>query len=362
MKKKISRWQRWQKYFPPVRFVVLLFFLTLDVILGYRFAKDAEVYFPEPIRNAAQQVGINLPKPTIEYVVPPQPDINIQELLDYVNQRRTEEDQKPLTLSSKLNAASSLLLQTFDQDKFEIQKKDYSKTLEQHLKTVEYNYLEAVNTAVIGPFSNEEVIEVWEDSQMIDQLMTDQFTEIGFGLTTPEIEGYQVGALVIILAKPAPNRSLPGTPPSQASSPTINVPEISNGEVLQALNQYRADHNVPGLLEDNRLCEYADKRAQDLASFGGLDGHQGFINDFAAESPPVGIKDYPGGSVGENLASQFCINATTGDSFVAETGTSLIEWCFDSSLSGHREAQLNPHYNAACVRHRGHLYVVIFGE
>jgi hypothetical protein len=53
---------------------------------------------------------------------------------------------------------------------------------------------------------------------------------------------------------------------------------------------------------------------------------------------------------------------TTGQSFIAETGTALIEWCFDSSTKGHREAQLSATYKNVCVRHADGMYVVTFGD
>ncbi|MBP9820298.1 hypothetical protein KBC79_06225, partial [Candidatus Woesebacteria bacterium] len=70
----------------------------------------------------------------------------------------------------------------------------------------------------------------------------------------------------------------------------------------------------------------------------------------------------PGGGIGENLAHQYCKNMTTGDSLIAQTGTAIIEWCFDSSTKGRREAQLSTTFHNVCVRHGDHMYVVIFGE
>lgn len=152
----------------------------------------------------------------------------------------------------------------------------------------------------------------------------------------------------------------------QPTSPTSTFQttrDVSDEEVFTALNQYRADHQVHALVVDHNLCQYAEKRVQDLVKVGSLDNHEGFKQDFADQTNlPEPIKNYSGGYIGENLASQYCINGTTGESFVAQTGAALIEWCFDSSQKGHREAQLNTRYNAVCVRHSQNMYVVIFGE
>ncbi len=150
----------------------------------------------------------------------------------------------------------------------------------------------------------------------------------------------------------------------KAVRPTkIIFPNISDTEVVEALNRYRDDHKVHHLIVDKNLCEYAEKRVKDLLAYGGLDHHAGFKKDFADQDHlPAPIQRYSGRTIGENLAYQYCKNMTTGDSFIAQTGTALIEWCFDSSTAGHREAQLNPRFNAVCVRHARGYYVVIFGE
>ena len=143
--------------------------------------------------------------------------------------------------------------------------------------------------------------------------------------------------------------------------PKIVYRDIPDQEVIDAINLYRASHNVHQLIIDQNLCNYAQTRVQDLILFGGLDHHQGFKNDFADNNVPEELKPYSGGGIGENLAHQYCYRGA-GEDVVANTGVALIEWCFDSSTAGHKEAQLNPSYNAVCVRHGEHMYVVIFGE
>jgi len=146
-----------------------------------------------------------------------------------------------------------------------------------------------------------------------------------------------------------------------ATSPVF--PFLSNSDILVELNTYRAGHKIPALVENQLLCQYAEKRVEDLIAYGGLDNHAGFTKDTENyEALPESLKSYPGGAIGENLAYQYCKNMTTGDSFIASTPQQLIEWCFDSSTRGHREAQLNPSYTAACVRNQQGYVVVIFGE
>lgn len=161
-----------------------------------------------------------------------------------------------------------------------------------------------------------------------------------------------------------PTQTLPQEPKTLVVTMSpFTFPNISDTDVLLELNAYRAAHTIPQLVENSNLCRYAEKRVRDLVAFGGLDNHAGFIADTAsAESLPDALRAYSGGSIGENLAYQNCKNMTTGDGFLASTPQQLIEWCFDSSTKGHREAQLNPKFTAACVRHDQGYFVVIFGE
>lgn len=140
--------------------------------------------------------------------------------------------------------------------------------------------------------------------------------------------------------------------------PTLR--DIPDTEVVAAINAYRASHSSPQLVVNDHLCAYAQKRAGDLVTNGGLDAHAGFRADFADGKYPPQLEGYTGGRVGENLAHQYCYRGSKN--VVANTGTALIEWCFDSSTDGHREAQLDPKYTAVCVRHAQNMYVVIFGE
>ena len=141
-----------------------------------------------------------------------------------------------------------------------------------------------------------------------------------------------------------------------------SFPYISNSDVVTALNQYRSDHQVHQLVEHQSLCQYAQKRVADMIAFGGLDHHQGFTNDFVNGERPSQLENYPGRTIGENLAYQNCKNMTTDESFIAQAAPALIEWCFDSSTAGHREAQLNPKFNNVCVRNQNGYFVVIFGD
>lgn len=356
-----------------IRLGIIGFFSSITLILGYQFIWENYIILPPWLRAVAAQVNVRLPQEQYAVFTPPTPKINLNQITNQVNEQRQAAGLEALNRNEDLNNVAELLLKSFAQDEYQIDQQNYTPVLQDHFETVGYAYLDAANLAIVGPMDTYEVMSAWQDEQA-ETLLNEAYTEIGLGLATPTIDEVPVGAVVAILAQPAPERSLPvdrtqvttaqteqlqADLAASAADPLRSIPD---SEVLAALNQYRATHQVPQLVENQQLCTYAAQRAQDLQEFGGLDAHQGFRDDFQDGNIPEGIKQYPGGGIAENLASQYCINGTTGESFQAESGTALVEWCFDSSTAGHREAQLNPKFTAACVRHADHLYVVIFGE
>ena len=220
------------------------------------------------------------------------------------------------------------------------------------------------HVSVVGPSTTQAAFAAFVSNDEQSTFLLDPIAEV-FAVATRSAE-YQAAPAditVVLLARIVPKTQAVANASATVSTSNLSFPEISNTAMLLALNEYRKDHGIPQLVENQFLCQYAQKRVGDLVAYGGLDGHEGFRNDFAdLDNLPEPIKQYPGGKIGENLAYQHCRNMTTGDGFVAETATSLIEWCFDSSTKGHREAQLNPNFTASCTRHQNGLFVVIFGE
>lgn len=233
------------------------------------------------------------------------------------------------------------------------------------LSEVNYNYAWVHNNALVGPLSPEAVVTGWmSDETQAKAILTEEFSEIGLAVEIVETPFMgKAGAIVQLLAQPqVANRAASSAPAEIRREQPKRLAEFTDQEVFEALNQYRLTHKLHELQLNSNLCTYAEKRVQDLLAHGSLDGHAGFQADFEADEPPVGIRDYNGTTIGENLASQYCLNGTTGETIFAEHPTQLIEWCFDSSQKGHREAQLSQEYRDVCVRHGDNMYVVIFGD
>ncbi|PIR60296.1 MAG: hypothetical protein COU67_02680 [Candidatus Pacebacteria bacterium CG10_big_fil_rev_8_21_14_0_10_44_54] len=260
-----------------------------------------------------------------------------------------------ITITQRLTDAIAKNIDTYDDMPFETLIESYAHDSKTALAAISH-------VSVVGPTSSDEAFAAFVADVDQSEILLDSDAEIiAVATGAAEYQQIPVGITVIMFAQKAPKNQT-----TQATVPVARkqaFPEISDTSMIVALNEYRRAHGIPQLIEHPLLCQYAQKRVEDLVAFGGLDGHAGFQKDFEdLNNLPEPIKQYPGGKIGENLAYQNCRNMTTGDGFVAQTATALIEWCFDSSTKGHREAQLNPKFTAVCSRHQDGLFAVIFGE
>lgn len=121
----------------------------------------------------------------------------------------------------------------------------------------------------------------------------------------------------------------------------------SPSEILEALNVYRKDHGRQTVSNDNKLCDLAKFRAEQQAKIDNLDEHKGlieYLND-AKHWEDLGVK-----GLGENASWGYQLS-----------GTHLIEWVFDADQE-HRDNQLNPSWNRACVATSKLLVEILFAD
>ncbi|OGG19442.1 hypothetical protein A2721_02865 [Candidatus Gottesmanbacteria bacterium RIFCSPHIGHO2_01_FULL_47_48] len=118
-------------------------------------------------------------------------------------------------------------------------------------------------------------------------------------------------------------------------------------EILQALNTYRQNHGQGTLHKDDKLCAFAQLRADEQARLGNLDSHAGFTKYFEDKNnwQELGIT-----GAGENASQGYTLS-----------GTHLIEWVF-SADDEHRSNQLNPNWTLACATVSGSTVDIIFGK
>lgn len=352
------------------RLLLIALFLVADVILGAYWLRQLDHQKLIPLNNFLVEIHPALSETILGKVLteslPVQPQVQ-QELtpeaiFEALNKERVARKLPEMELTPVLSQGGEEIIKALEKNNYDFNGVDASKILATFLQQKKVENTALFHDTLIGPSSLEQLMHYWnEDQQHTETLASPDITQIGIATASAMIGDQNQGVVVTIYGRPQPVQKQ--VTPSKTSQAKIVFPEITDSSILQALNSYRADHKVHQLIEHPKLCEYAQKRVGDLLAYGGLDGHEGFKKDFAnSENIPQSIKEYPGGAIGENLAYQNCKNMTTGDSFVAQNATSLIEWCFDSSTKGHREAQLNPRYNSVCARHKNGYFVIIFGE
>lgn len=368
-----------------IRVIAIAFFLGLNIVLGSLFLREAGLPIPLSLLPVLESLRIISPeeKTTLEKKATnpfftaskktkdlPKPDITAEALSEAVLKQRKQFELPILEEKEVLTQIAQDLSDKIASVSGDIDQIDTATLLKDSLDEAAYQYASLQHFSLVGPvYVNDVITALLQDYPEGEALRNPDFSEFGVGASVFEKDGSPVGVVLLILVEVAAEQPVAQQPKSYSGNDTSHLakplvfPPISNDDVLRAINSYRAAHAVHGLLTDNNLCEYAEKRVQDLVANGGLDNHEGFKKDFENyDNLPEPIKRYSGAGMGENLAYQYCKNMTTGESFIAQTGTALIEWCFDSSTAGHREAQLNPRFNAACVRNQNGYFVVIFGE
>ncbi|NCN83152.1 MAG: CAP domain-containing protein [Candidatus Pacebacteria bacterium] len=333
--------------------IILFFFIGLLVVLTPYYFLQTRTVIPTFISPAVTRLAqlLELQSEVATNLVSTADPLVASTVLKQVQEYRerygytTLEDNSDLTkVAQQLADAIFANVENYDDMPFETLIASYAHDSKTPLAAISH-------VSVVGPTSSQVAFAAFVGDSAQTEILLDDEAEIIAVATNSAVT-------VITLARVAPKNE------PQAIVPQKQVfPEISDTAMTTALNEYRRAHGIPQLIENPLLCQYAQKRVGDLVAFGGLDGHAGFQKDFSdLNNLPEVIQQYPGGRIGENLAYQHCRNMTTGDGFVAETATALIEWCFDSSTKGHREAQLNPKFTATCTRHQDGLFVVIFGE
>ena len=115
-------------------------------------------------------------------------------------------------------------------------------------------------------------------------------------------------------------------------------------ELFIAINQYRASHSLPQLQKHQTLCNIAQTRANQFLELGKLDNHEGFKPLAESQKDFDNMSEIIQGGVQPNLAVH------------------VVEWGWGRSLTGHREAMLEPKWSSGCGGVAGYFSVFIFGR
>lgn len=138
---------------------------------------------------------------------------------------------------------------------------------------------------------------------------------------------------------------------------------FTESELWQALAEYRKAHGRTTLTLDEALCTYARKRLND---------HLTLMDQKKPEEYPVPEK-YPldahtgfSADADSGLAFDMAGKSQLAENLAywpdAQYPHQVIEWGWDSSTEGHREAQLSNDWTSGCISHQNGFYVAIFGS
>jgi hypothetical protein len=153
--------------------------------------------------------------------------------------------------------------------------------------------------------------------------------------------------------EPAPVRVAPSSPPTY----------FTEDQLWQSLVDYRHAHGKTDIIRDENVCSYARKRVNDhIEKMKNtakeeypnpdkypLDAHAGFSSD--AESG-LAFEITDKSQLAENLAYWPS----------AKAASHIIEWGWDTSTEGHREAQLSNTWTHACLTGNLGFYVAIYAK
>jgi hypothetical protein len=191
--------------------------------------------------------------------------------------------------------------------------------------------------------------QVNQDASMRDYLFSSELTHICVATSSSEV------AISLVSAR---------TPTAAAPVQPVKASSFTEQQLWQALTIYRQSQNRTDIQQDENICKYARKRVSDhltMISQGikpedypvpdkyPLDAHQGFKSD--AESELV-FEITKKSHVAENLA--YWPNAVDP--------IHVIEWGWDTSTEGHREAQISNEWTHGCLSGAEGFYVAIFAK
>lgn len=114
-------------------------------------------------------------------------------------------------------------------------------------------------------------------------------------------------------------------------------------ELFEAMNSYRSAHNVSILQKNDTICSIAAKRAEEQVVNGGLDGHAGFEGHAQAQQEFSVMGEVLFGGV------------------QPQYGVHIVEFGWDRSLTGHKEAIGDPSWQYGCGGVSGYYAVFVFG-
>ncbi|MBI5620594.1 hypothetical protein HY949_02365 [Candidatus Gottesmanbacteria bacterium] len=118
----------------------------------------------------------------------------------------------------------------------------------------------------------------------------------------------------------------------------------TNDELFVAMNTYRKGHGINEVSRSDVLCTIAQKRADEQQALGTIDGHAGFAK-YAQDQREF----------------SYLTEVLFGGA-QPQTGVHIVEYGWDQSLTGHKEAIQDRSMSHGCGGIAGYFAAFIFGK
>jgi len=267
--------------------------------------------------------------------------IDLSDILIAINEKRETEGMTLLVENEALKKAAGLKAGEIIEKEDWLEEESRTKTL---VGAQGYSYQVVGESDLFLPlFGEEEMINDWLADQA-DLFLGKKYQQIGLASASGNFKDFQGTLVVAVLASP------------WRPTPTPTSVVISEDELWQALIIYSQTHQRPDLQKNQKLCDYARFRVQELLGRlenlledeSPLDNHAGFTRD--TESGKV-FEETGFRVLAENLSfDPPAVNATQ-----------IIEWGWDTSAP-HRESLLDKEMTHGCIAGQQPIYVAILGR
>jgi uncharacterized protein YkwD len=327
--------------------LALLFLLSLNIVfLNVKYAKELSGLR----QSLVERFGIVMPKALRERLVPAKATITYASATQFqeaLNALRSKWGLQPFASDEKTCELATAIAAS--------QQKDAKSVVTQCKDCHKNMVLRLSNTASTQAL----VLELQSDEQLMSALKSSDYTHVCVQSTGRELVTLLVSYFDPSEMKPRIVEKIITTTPA----PVPTAKNFSESEIWSALGEYRRAHQRTTLELDDNLCIYARKRVDEHISMMSskqevdypnpdkypLDAHEGFKRD---GDSGILFEITKRNLIAENLAYWPS----------AQYPHHVIEWGWDTSTEGHREAQLSNDFSHGCISGRDGFYVAIFGK
>lgn len=305
-----------------ISILILVITLSLPLVFGTSLLSSLQSFLPIPISTST-------PAPTLPQL------IDSVSVIDKINQLRQQNLLTPLQIGQKTCQITQQLFNQPDQE--------LSKLLASCSECKSIQIANFSQPLTLDQLSQ----EITQNSSISGYFLSTDLTHICVATSPAKI-------MVALVSASKPVQKIP----------SASIVQFTEDQLWEALSIYRQSQGRSTLQRDENVCQYARKRVQDHLNLIAnktspddypvkekypLDAHQGFKTD--ADSGYV-FEITQKNQVAENLA--YWPNA--------QDPIHVIEWGWDTSTEGHREAQLNNDWTHACLSGKDGFFVAIFAK